>query len=138
MGGGQSQNAANNNNNNVYQVKDEKTKGGGETTQNAASQENLIKAQLKARQKKIKDKKVRKVGIKGKTGLDISSTGSPIAEGQQVKKSDDTIKIIKDALQAHFLFHALPQAVIGNAIANMHEVVVEPNARTFLAALIKV
>ncbi len=69
MGGGQSQNAANNNNNNVYQVKDEKTKGGGETTQNAASQENLIKAQLKARQKKIKDKKVRKVGIKGKTGL---------------------------------------------------------------------
>ena len=56
----------------------------------AASQENLIKAQLKARQNKLKDKKVRKVGIQGTTGLDISSTGNGVA-AQHVVKSEETM-----------------------------------------------
>ena len=102
MGGGQSSKRGNDSKN-VYKVNNEISASKIDKS-NAASQENLIKAQLKARQKKLKDKKVRKVGIKGRTGLDISSTGSVVAV-QHVVKSEETVKLIRDALTGHFLFH---------------------------------
>ena len=116
MGGGQS------NTKEPYKVND--AAEGVITDLHATSQETLIKAQLKARKNRMKEKKVRKKGIKGTTGLDISSTGS-MHHMHHTDKGEESVKVIKEALRRHFLFHALPQAVIGNAIACLYEVVVE-------------
>ena len=116
MGGGQS------NTKQSYKVND--GAAGAITDVNTTSQETLIKAQLKARKNRMKEKKVRKKGIKGTTGLDISSTGS-MHHMVHTDKSEESVKVIKEALHRHFLFHALPQAVIGNAIACLYEVVVK-------------
>ena len=87
MGGGQS------NTKEPYQVND--AAEGVITDLHATSQETLIKAQLKARKNRMKEKKVRKKGIKGTTGLDISSTGS-MHHMHHTDKGEESVKVITD------------------------------------------